>query len=216
MKEHPILFTGEMVRVVQEGRKTQTRRVIRLPPGFHPPCKDDSGADLMTMFKCPYGVPGDRLWMRENFVIYRSEKIKESGHVTFPDGDQVAKNGKFWKCREKLRPKENWYKEKVYKLHPSIHMPRWASRITLEVTNVRVERVQDISEEDAKAEGVQRNNFLSTNPFESGIHNVRLSAEKTSYKIEFRNLWNSINEKRGYGWDKNPWVWVIDFKEIKT
>jgi len=87
---------------------------------------------------------------------------------------------------------------------PSIHMPRWASRITLEVTNVRVERVQGIAQDEANAEGVTcvNNGELSTKIF-------------LDPKSEFKKLWNSINEKKGFGWDMNPWVWVIEFKEVK-
>lgn len=101
----------------------------------------------------------------------------------------------------------------LYKWKPSIHMPRWASRITLEVTDVRVERVQDISEQDALAEGVD---------METEHGSLCINIEDASYssnlvygsaiKTVFRKLWDSINLKRGYGWDINPWVWVVEFK----
>lgn len=184
MKERPILFTGPMVRAIQAGRKTQTRRLLKLPLDAHPPCNHDSGVDLMKMYKCPYGVPGDRLWVRETFAW--------SGYAC--DQEEVL-----WRADQEYTLEERggspW--------KPSIHMFRWASRINLEVTKVSVERVQDISEEDSLSEGIE------------GAGTCYGITPEEVNKLQFKYLWNFINEKRGFGWDKNPWVWVVEFKEVK-
>lgn len=197
IRERPILFNGEMVRAILDGRKTQTRRVIKAQP------VGEWAAPGRTM--CPYGLRGDHLWVRETWfelvdpmtsktydpprACYRAT---EENEVIVDDGDGAAvinKDGTF---------KSPW--------SPSIYMPRWASRITLEITNVRVERVQDISEEDAKAEGI----------IYDPCDHVRRSCEEIGCLgpliAPFRDFWDSINAKRGYSWDSNPWVWVIEFK----
>ena len=166
MKERPIIFSTPMVKAILDGRKTQTRRVI----------KDQPPLSMRDMFKpknlkCPYGQVGDRLWVRETFKPYNCM----GGFAYKADGD--LSTGFPWK--------------------PSIHMPRGASRITLEITESRAERLQDISEEDAKAEGVKCcPNAVS------------------DYKHHFMILWDSINGKK-YPWDSNPWVWVISFKVVR-
>jgi len=153
-------------------------------------------------WKCPFGKVGDRLWCKETH--YRFGKWAKNGFTktgkqawTF---DAVGKEVKYLDkppvvdLRKRGERDLGWYKR------PSIFMPRWASRITLEITGIRVERVQDISEADAQAEGV------------SGI------ATHTPYPRQFRDsfeaLWDSINAKRGYPWSSNPWVWVIEFKRL--
>lgn len=198
MKERPILFSGPMVRAILEGRKTQTRRVVKPQPtdDGHGP-KWYSGFDnvpgtIETNFPmpihCPYGQPGDRLWVRETWAQHPEFTHRSSGGCLYRadrGGDyQGAAQGDFcWR--------------------PSIHMPRWASRITLEITGARVERLQDISEEDAKAEGIQWGmpcGYLDT------------GTSDCSSKCKFKSLWESIN---GPGsWDANPWVWVIEFKKL--
>lgn len=173
MKERPILFSGEMVRAILDGRKTQTRRVIK--PQGEPYTIED-----VDVLKCPYGIPGDRLWVRETFADLRGMGFghKWAYRADTPEGSESDRirigYGVRWK--------------------PSIHMPRWASRITLEITDIRVERVQDITYIDAKAEGVE---------YEKGY---------TDPREAFATLWNSINAKRDYGWAMNPWVWIIEFK----
>jgi hypothetical protein len=196
MTERPILFSGEMVRAVLDGRKTQTRRVIKLQTGdtFDEralagaiqewrPALD--GTRVAALVRCPYGVPGDHLWVRERQEVtnimrnedgrpiavqvrYRADDC-ESAFIGYPErlkGDPVV-----GKCLS-----YGGYRE--------------SSRIHLEVTSVRVERVQDISNEDCLAEGVS-----------PCIH-----------EPAFADLWDSINAKRGYGWEVNPWVWVVEFK----
>lgn len=179
MKEKPILFSSPMVKAILDGSKTQTRRVIKPQPIWI----GDPSVQFKTqdcnpkgIIKCPYGQPGDRLWVREKF--------------SYPTGYSYV--GGIWYWADGQPDKGDWIKPK-----PSIHMPRWASRITLEVVSVRVERLQDISESDSRAEG------------------VRYSEEEIRpYTCAFVDLWDSINAKLGYGWDVNPWVWVVEFKRV--
>lgn len=208
MKERPILFNAEMVNAILEGRKTQTRRVIKdetkesLEIGYQrgesfalddPRSKD---CKYIQSF-CPLGEIGDRLWVRETFadssvtgVEYRDSKGKLQRYAYAADcpkgshGDEMRKEfGVKWK--------------------PSIHMPRSASRILLEITNIRVERLQDITKEDAKTEGFD----YSTHP----------SAIQMGYAIgartNFRFMWDEIYGQSS--WNKNPWVWVIEFEVVK-
>ncbi len=183
MKERPILFSASMVRAIQAGTKTQTRRIVKPQPSQQlldeyarirrerGAQKDDAGM-LSECLPCPYGVPGDRLWVRETWhTPYGTRVFYRADHLHDPKGDR--QHGIAWT--------------------PSIHMPRWASRITLEVTEVRVERLQDISEADARSEGV-----TPADCCDAHYHGFRL-------------LWESIN---GPGsWDANPWVWVMSFRK---
>lgn len=192
MNEHPIIFNVEMVRGILAGRKTQTRRVLKVQPmedasNWRPwlVCGErqyEAGKPLWIcsvhnetyQFGCPYGQEGSRLWVRETWrsaeapggYFYRAAATDYMLQIS------TQENGKPWR--------------------PSIHMPRAASRLTLEVLKVRVERVQDISEEDAQAEGV---GYWGCDTVE-----------------HFQDLWDSINAKRGYPWSSNPWVWVIEFR----
>ena len=207
MKEHPILLNGDMVRAVQDGRKTMTRRVIKPQHkgGVITGPAAESGyaieawgggkrhiASKINCLSCPYGIPGDRLWVRETWATERQfdhlspSNIPASAHKTERIMYEHFTHG--------------WDKAR-----PSIHMPRWASRITLEVVSVRVERVQEITEDDAKAEGI-----AST---------VILESDGKDYTGQYARdgfacLWDSIYAKRGYGWDVNPLVWVIEFKQL--
>ena len=176
----PILFSAGMVRALLDGRKTQTRRIIKPQPAYI----DEKGTAYQAVSidepsnleyhpaQYPYGQPGDLLWVRESFTMYDDQPLYKTGKH-----DDMMK----WK--------------------PSIHMPRWASRLTLKIKEIRVERLQDISNEDAVAEGIGT-------PLD-----MRYAALD-----EFKPLWDSINAKRHHGkyaWDKNPWVWVIVFEVIK-
>jgi hypothetical protein len=192
MKEHPILFSGPMVQAIIEGRKTMTRRVVKYPTkdgeyGWHPTL---GGMQYLpggsTRPFCPYGQPGDRLWVRETFANINKPGIKPE-YIYRADPveiDEYENDGGKWK--------------------PSIHMPRQASRLTLEIVSVRVERLQDISEEYAKSEGVTRLRLSET-----------LNIPR-SWVGAFADFWDSINSKRGYSWGSNPWVWVIEFKRIEV
>lgn len=195
-RERPILFKDEMIRVILEGRKTQTRRIAKnvfFDSKFRSKWKavhkhtevaiDTPPAMLGDV--CPYGQVGDRLWVRETFADEAGGTRNFPGeHIYYrADGDGVDLQGGCWK--------------------PSIHMPRWASRITLEISDIRVERLQEISEKDAEAEGAR---------FElAEIDSVRLGAE-ASHRGGFQNLWQRINGPDS--WYANPWVWVIEFKRI--
>lgn len=202
VKDYPILFSGAMVKAIREGRKTKTRRVLnrnKLYNGF-------AFDDPRIARACPYGQAGSRLWVRETWWGWghfeETGKLTESGK---PEVEFVlAKNTVVsyvvdQPTRPVLRyttdPRDRWHKR------PSIFMPRWASRITLEITDGRVEKLQDISEEDAQAEGI--------------TERLRLPGTKPYYALAFSKLWDSINAKRGYGWATNPWVWVISFKQVQ-
>lgn len=179
MKEYPILFSTAMVQAILAGNKIQTRRIVKnmhqnrlekFISGFWP-FKENNKGNLVRV-KCPYGEVGDHLWVRETW------RRHESGHLFFRADNKLIPNGSKWK--------------------PSIHMPRAAARLLLEVQEVRIERLQDITRGDAMSEGC---------PFP----NIAGEQDPRSW---FAELWNSINAKRGYSWDNNPWVWVITFKSL--
>ena len=190
MKERPILFSGHMVRALLDGSKTQTRRAVKNTPldwlemyGFTPEFVANSGNGM-----CPYGQPGDRLWVRESFAhIYRDNSSPERrsfedvAYMADGRGIDIGAYGS-WK--------------------PSIHMPRWASRILLEITRVRVERLQDISEADCIAEGCKGGH--------GSIPGYQYSAAP---REQYFSLWESINGDRS--WEANPWVWVIEFQRVQ-
>lgn len=216
MKERPILFSGPMVRAILEGRKIQTRRVIKFKPGEHrihkltstgsnewllerwPKCEREFGNfGRCDNLKCPYGAAGDRLWVKETWFPSPVGKFASNRKITKTrpawastilyraDGDEVIKPLR-WK--------------------PSIFMPRWASRITLEIREVRVERLQEISARDCEYEGL--------------IHGARAAWSCPGWEgdpfreghLGYKWLWESINGKGS--WDKNPFCWVITFKRV--
>lgn len=206
MKERPILFSGGMVRALLAGTKTQTRRVVKPQPpadkqrsawyepgimGWAPP---EIPSQHWHRVRCPYGQPGDRLWVRE---AWRESGEGSAWHYA-ADGTILPKQrDKDLQAFLARRAPFTW---ESYKWRPSIHMPRAASRITLEVTGVRVERLQDISEKDAWAEGCEG-------------YDDDVTGGKSGYS-EFHDLWKSIN---GSGsWDANPWVWVVEFKRLEA
>lgn len=190
MKERGMLFSGPMVKAILEGRKTQTRRVIKPQPNPIEPNRwfDRQGPEnywvswderqpappsKQVWIKSPYGRPGDRLWVRETWSCERWENI---------DG------GEGWRKETLLYRADE---EHSGPWSPSIHMPKWATRIWLRITDVRIERIDEISSEDAIAEGIE---------------------ESLDPRVAFRALWDSINSRRGHGWDKNPWIWAITFE----
>ena len=210
-KYKPIPFTAPMVRAILEGRKTQTRRIVK-PGTWNPTSEEYSGevklivapgvVGLQAYFKhieldtwhgvkCPYGQPGDRLWVKETYCYH----------------DDLAR------CLYKADGINS------LKWNPSIHMPRWASRITLEITGVRVERLQDISEDEVFAEGIEKLSDPCDVKTERAMKKCLGKNEWDDFGpywtdpiFAYRCLWNSIH---GPGsWDKNPWVWVIEFKRV--
>lgn len=212
-----------MVRALLAGTKTQTRRVAKLlgaevieerPDGldgavFSQPWPWSPQHDGWV--SCPYGRPGDRLWVRETWTALQptTDAATAAAHrdrvVERPeDGERVA----LWYRADGEMPlvERLWADEEDgIRWRPSIHMPRWASRIALEVTAVRVERLHDISEADARAEGISCTNSHRWGLPETGMeHNAPTHA--------FRTLWESINGADS--WDVNPWVWVISFKRV--
>ena len=205
MKERPILFSAPMVRALLAGTKTQTRRVFKAKNGGVWPNKNDLPGMQQIMRSCPYGQPGDRLWVRENFDFL------PAGGPDEPQACEIV----YWVTGSR-EPREcpHDYNPMIYgreKIRPSIHMPRWASRITLEITSVRVERLQDISEKDCWAEGIEEvmHDFDDASQCDMA---KRLGCCIEDAKPLYAQLWEHIN---GQGsWDANPWVWVIEFKRI--
>jgi hypothetical protein len=194
MKEHPILFSAEMVRAILDGRKTQTRRV----------CKDPLGPSMMD--DCPYGEAGDFMWVRESFLPDPPIDGSWSGDIEWNGCGRPLRGVPIgYQFPEWVIYRATWTGSDDMKWHPSIHMPRWASRITLEIKSVRVERIRDIGHRDIAAEGVGWYDPQESTPFSYGQH-----------KKEFEMLWDKINAKRGYGWDVNPWVWVIEFQRSEN
>jgi hypothetical protein len=208
MKERPTLFLTEMVKAILEGRKTNTRRVMKPQPEKFPGgilWKDMSLVD--ARFKSPYGIAGDVLWVRETFWNWgywspvKSSK-KKHRFVDLTNDDHpiryVASDEEFYKG--------DYLCGVGYHKRPSIYMPKKASRIRLVVKDVRIERIQDISDEDCVREGIH------------GIGNqwdtclVDDTRYKSTPRKAFIYLWDSINEKRGFGWDKNLYVWVVEFE----
>lgn len=228
MREKPILFSSEMVRAILDGRKTQTRRIIKPQPCVdlergYSPCGIIDGKFVFRTtlgysnhFEAIYLKPkyqvGDRLWVRENIKTicypYRDGKNR------YGYGEQLIEyvaDGQTEKCPDAQDEwwRHNWHVRSSTTI-PSIHMPRWASRITLEVTNIRVERLQDISELDALAEGVDGERLVH-----GKLNGVEGDFVEGSCREGYKALWNSINTKRGYGWEADPWVWVVEFKRIE-
>lgn len=185
MAERPILFSAPMIRAILSGVKTQTRRIVR----------GDALALLMEgsgapESRCQYGRPGDRLWVRETWTAVDRRGFGARSSRLVDDDDEIR-----FRADDGATPGEGgcWI--------PSIYLPRWASRLTLEVTAARIERLNDITEADAKAEGVS----LSPSTF--------IAASRTPYRVGFVKLWDSINGDRA-PWESNPFVWVVSFRRL--
>ncbi len=198
MKTRPIFFNSEMVSAILAGRKTQTRQLMEPQPVLGKVWKDwiisSEKMDLPRQY-CPYGIPGDRLWVRETWFPIQDPAVYACAGVDIIykadwDADGIS--------REEARDAG------VDRWRSPIFMPRRASRITLEIINVHAERLQDIKAGDVAKEGwpnAPETEYVWT----PGIFRIR---EGFNW---FRELWDSINTKRGYGWDVNPWGWVIEF-----
>ena len=200
MKEHPILFSAPMVRALLAGTKTQTRRVVKPTPEWIEKSGVLSlkGRVGLPHVLCPYGQPGDWLWVRETWQ--HLDNVGQRAHEFLPH--QKHSRHCFFLADES----DSTTKPLSGRWRPSIHMPRWASRITLDITGVRVARLQDICEEDAISEGVGQDTdgwFDYQMPSTQACLNARAS---------YRTLWESIN---GPGtWDASPWVWAVEFKRM--
>jgi hypothetical protein len=207
MKEHPILFSTPMVQAILEGRKTQTRRVVKVEMPENVTAIDrynktgqftlwENRKIVKQIGECPYGQPGDRIWVRETWAKPLEDYAFKADHPT-SILKQLRKG--LWK--------------------PSIHMPKTAARIWLEIEEVKVERLQDISEEDAIDEGIhvkywggdktQPYAYRPTVPSEELVTDYDRTPEES-----FQKLWQSING--GESWEANPWVWVVKFKVLST
>jgi len=242
MREHPILFSGPMVRAILAGQKTQTRRAVKSPyissdwsvrpaiaPRFYGHTHDwylPAGAQPVAALKCPYGQPGDRLWVRETWGVV-SQTFNSDGDMIdwIPDRPATAINempfGNGYYSGHVIyaadgpygwagdddgggEPRSTW--------KPSIHMPRAVSRILLEIISVRVERLKDISEADAQDEGADALNFDNCGPAERKLFDMPLMEKGTPYRNGFALVWEGIN---GDGsWAANPWVWVVKFRRL--
>ena len=197
MKERPILFSGPMVRAIIDGRKTQTRRMVKPQPvlvGEPSVPFRTADADPKGIIPCPYGAVGGRLWVRETWGLM-------SYHDTTDWCGGSIKAVPECELRERylVEHAANWKlpSESACWRHP-VSMPRWASRITLEIVSIRVERVQEISEEDAKKEGVTITEYYAMS--------------RHPYRSAFIDLWTSIH---GGNWDANPYVWVVEFRRVE-
>jgi len=223
MKELPIIMTGESVRAIREGRKTQTRRVINprkyniqgwdmpvskadIEAGY-PVYQDNNGDFHSVIERCPYGKVGDHLWVRETvfFETFHQQSDEELKRDGFNPNIGV------WV----YRADNHDYPTITANWTSPMFMPRKASRITLEVTNIRIERVQDITENDAIAEGIEYIGDFFNSPCWKDYGSSPNVVFPDDPIGSYRSLWDSLNSKRGYPFESNPWVWVIDFKVIK-
>lgn len=216
-EERPIIFSGPMVKAVLEGRKTQTRRVIKpqpVNPDINSTCEywnsegdhafwwsHDHGPEVQEndpigeMFRCPHGKPCNLLWVRESFAV--DYEVGEGTRGEIPPAV-------FYRATDSVT---NWAEGHTPWKSP-IYMPRWASRLTLEITDVRVERLQEITCFDVMTEG---------SPVPMREHsNPELGIQCVSAKEWFQGGWDSLNAKRGHSWESNPWVWVIAFCRIQA
>lgn len=202
MTERPILFSAPMVRAILDGTKTQTRRIAKkmvrhpdLGNLYTPGALVLEGEPQHVIERaCPYGRPGDRLWVREAWRVINLADVFAPREITAADRIWFEADGPH-------EPPAGRYR-------PGMFMPRWASRITLEITGVRVERLQEISRADAQAEGCHHDDPCD--------HKRRfceeIGCEGPDYRVGFRNLWESINGPES--WAANPWVWVIEFRRV--
>lgn len=238
-KERPLIFTTQMVKAILDGRKTMTRRILDythpavtgfVPNGEHGYWMGTARSvqiinQYITTFpfdiKCPFGKVGDRLWVREAFV---PDPSADSDHWNDEDsqhtfyswdgcGSKISELPKALKTNEHVCYKASVNHPELSLWHPNYRMPRWASRILLEITNIRVERLNQISKEDAIAEGCS-----SYGPFGEymGAPHPTINDHYQAYSNPvnaFKSIWE--HENGNTEWDKNPWVWVIEFKAIE-
>lgn len=224
MKERGMIFNGEMTRAILDGRKTQTRRIMKVQPenselGLRRVVESKNGIDdgkyfwsqsdatglksRSKPFACPFGTVGDRIWVREAFRVH--SRATDVATLVYKASERNSWTEQTHRlpvavCNKPATP-EKWT--------PSLHMPRWASRILLEITDVRVERLNTISEEDARAEGIIDGGCLNCGePEPCGCANPEPDATDA-----FAYLWQSIYGQEN--WNANPWVWVIEFKRVE-
>lgn len=223
MKERPILFSAPMVRAILDGKKTVTRRVVKREHAPNPGhdwaeclCREIDPTDTPCVIcdarfgACPYGVAGDQLWVRETFTYIRGNGVRLHYRA---DGEPLGRDGQ-------VLPTDGGDRRWM----PSIHMHRAASRIQLEVVSVRVERLHEVTDDDARAEGLScltkdGKTYKFGIPDADGLPGNDNDGQhwcewETSPREAFRKLWDTINAARGHGWASNPWVWRIEFARV--
>jgi len=235
MKERPIIFSAPMVRAILAGKKMQTRRAVKpfgKDGGFVIletdrrvwPYRSDDGESTSHTVKrggklyldesphsCPYGQPGDRLWVRETFSGPHCMDASNGCKAVPPS--EWGRSSRIWYWADGVPTNGDWTRPR-----PSIHMPRWASRILVEITAVRVEQLQDISDADIEAEGAAQwvkdgGSVRSPHPgFDGQWPDAAGTVRVKPNRVVFCSLWESINGPQS--WDANPWVWVIEFKKV--
>jgi hypothetical protein len=224
VKERGILFKGELVRAILAGKKTQTRRLVRPQPESVDLVRhvtvpfSGSPKMLQGSLRCPYGVPGDRLWVRETWQAIHVSIDYDTGYgddLCAAEKIPLTSESGYWSpVYAATDPQADMLREdRGFSWRPALHMPRWASRITLEITDVRVQRLQEITEEDARAEGLP-------SIFERFPHMGReqrlTSGERAAdapHRAAFAVLWDEINGDRAL-WLSNPWTWAITFRRL--
>ena len=247
MKECPIIFSGLMVRAILDGRKSQTRRIVKPQPNAACNIRvNDAGqwevygaGGVWMPLKCPYGKPGDRLYVKERHRLTRFRRDGQQWvrceYTCEVDGDCSVREYRWIDIpkpqRERLRKIKTWGKWR-----PGRFMYRFLAHLWLEVTGVRVERVQDITATDTIAEGVDLPvppNCDPSSPPAEFKHWTKAKQEQwikgqaratyfcrcadvDNHFVAFEKLWDSLNAKRGFGWETNPWVWVIEFKRVNN
>lgn len=199
MKDRPILFSAPMVRAILAGTKTQTRRAVNstgmyaIDASIHG--EEVARRELVALAtRCPYGQSGDQLWVREAFSGPHCMDASDGCKAVPPS--KWGDCSRIWYWADGNPTEGDWTRPR-----PSIHMPRWASRILLEIVAVRVERLQDISDTDAEAEGIQE------------IVDAGVDHDGTP-RDAYRALWEQINGADS--WSANPWVWVVEFKRAEV
>lgn len=233
VKERPIIFSGEMVKAILDGKKTMTRHLVKfkdfttdsitplhieLVDGKYCLFNERNGW-LIGYPKCKFGEIGDRLWVRETWIQGYDDPLIES------EGDDENAVSIIYKAdgKEEYRScsaetAENWgdfsADSEMVGFKSPIHMPRWASRILLEITDIRIERLNDISDEDAVKEGLRILPASGRYVVSPGDQYFG-SASHDAVEV-FSWLWDSINAKKGYPWSSNPWVWVVEFKVVEV
>lgn len=246
VKERPIIFSGEMVKAILDGKKMMTRRVVKAQPDFnarYDGVDDDTNhfwevldaqgeptEKYIPILKCPYGKVGDRLWVREAYTVTGWNcddgsvyiKYLADGHEQYFDNEtdemECAIDSLVTSvCKELDKRKVPMLNDEAYdcsldenkpRNRSPMFMPRWASRILLEITDIRVERLNDISEADAVKEGMP--------PSHPSIDRISIQHGFNSFSQScFAQLWDTLNEKKGYPWSSNPWVWVVEFKVLE-
>ncbi len=222
MKERPILFKGEMVRAILDGNKTQTRRLVKPQPTMYEPGQCVDVSDMINdALVCPYGKPGDRLWVKETHRYLKdfdgdspsriAERCLDAGYSKPWAPIQYEADGERRNWSHTSTPPHDGPPEPG-KTRVSIHMTQWASRILLEIVSVRVERLQAITQEDARAEGITDGGCSNCGEPEA---KCKCDFPMPDPRDAYCHLWGQINGETGpNSWLHDPWVWVVEFRRV--